>query len=1100
MSKRKRRHKRRVTKKKSRVKSSPATYFEALENRMMFTTLTGGDVFEFIDANHQTIRVVINGTPAETQVELIGATEGPNGTIRLGPLAGDITSGGQAGKIIEELGDISVDTFPHVSTGSTDINIQALASRDNGGTNETYGFNVADDGVPNRLIQLVVFDETDPSTVTLVADLHTNVATFPAGEVTRITAADFDPTDPSILYFVASSVAGGAVGDEGIDRLYAVDVDAGSMVAVEASALLVPGQFNDSVADPLTVSSIAFDRGHGGLFDGSDVAVVDVATDQVILGPDHGLVTGDAVVYRAGVGGTDVGGLTSDQTYFVVVIDPDAGIVQVATTFADATLPVPVVIDLTGTGTGTNHSLSDTNLYAIMNEGSGATATSGLALVDLVDTDNTTTPISIVDSDGNPISAISGIEFTDAAPTTGDPTLGDPVDADEEFFAITNAAESSKIYKVTTNLAVPFTDSAPAATLIGWLPDPEDFGSSTSPQRGRDLQGLAWHPNRINPFVVDQPLGVLLATDGTSDELVAIDTREINLPKRILGGKVGKTIQVLEDIGIDGDGIGISTPHAGAGRDSITLQGIASRDNGGANETYGFNVVDETLADDTVVRHIQLVVFDDANASRFRVVANLHENTGVFPLNDDMDPLTVDQPTVTTITAADFDPNNSRILYFVASSEAGGAVGDDGIDRLYRVNVDAGSATAIANSAQVLPGTFGETMDDPLVVTSLSFDDGAPSASGASALVIDGSDGVGAVDVVADELTLNAAHGLATGDAVVYDNGSGTDILGLTNGQTYFVVVVDPVTVQLTATYDDATQGPPVLVDLIDVGTGATHSISGTIGAQFDGSNGVVTDLATDRLTLGAGHGLVTGSEVVYRVGAGGSAIGGLADNQTYFAVVIDAAAGIVQLAITFNNAIQATPVVIDLTSLGTGTAHTLNGTTVNNATPTGGQLDGADGLVVDLVGDQLILGSFHGFVTGDQVVYGNGGGTDIGGLTDGQTYFVIVIDDAEGIIQLSSTLVPLVPIDLTTVSSGAGHTLTSGWTLYAIISKGSETGLAEVNLADTGTSSAARSILDFNDDPINNITGIEFTDASPTGSLTGADSQFFAITSAARQ
>lgn len=43
-----------------------------------------------------------------------------------------------------------------------------------------------------------------------------------------------------------------------------------------------------------------------------------------------------------------------------------------------------------------------------------------------------------------------------------------------------------------------------------------------------------------------------------------------------------------------------------------------------------------------------------------------------------------------------------------------------------------------------------------------------------------------------------------------------------------------------------------------------------------------------------------------------------------------------------------------------------------------------------------------HGLVTGQSVRYHNGGGTDIGGLTDGAEYFVIVID--ADTIQLAST------------------------------------------------------------------------------------------------
>src|SRR5205823_13261249 len=35
-----------------------------------------------------------------------------------------------------------------------------------------------------------------------------------------------------------------------------------------------------------------------------------------------------------------------------------------------------------------------------------------------------------------------------------------------------------------------------------------------------------------------------------------------------------------------------------------------------------------------------------------------------------------------------------------------------------------------------------------------------------------------------------------------------------------------------------------------------------------------------------------------------------------------------------------------------------------------------------------------HGLTTGEAVVYHNGGGTNVGGLIDGQTYYVIRVDD----------------------------------------------------------------------------------------------------------
>jgi len=62
-----------------------------------------------------------------------------------------------------------------------------------------------------------------------------------------------------------------------------------------------------------------------------------------------------------------------------------------------------------------------------------------------------------------------------------------------------------------------------------------------------------------------------------------------------------------------------------------------------------------------------------------------------------------------------------------------------------------------------------------------------------------------------------------------------------------------------------------------------------------------------------------------------------------------------------------------------------------------------------------------HGFSTGDRVIYSSEGGTDIGGLTSGQTYYVIKVDDNK--IKLSNSPSE-VAIDLTGLGEGYTHLL----------------------------------------------------------------------------
>lgn len=88
-----------------------------------------------------------------------------------------------------------------------------------------------------------------------------------------------------------------------------------------------------------------------------------------------------------------------------------------------------------------------------------------------------------------------------------------------------------------------------------------------------------------------------------------------------------------------------------------------------------------------------------------------------------------------------------------------------------------------------------------------------------------------------------------------------------------------------------------------------------------------------------------------------------------------------------------------------------------------------ADGSLI--LGDYTVVTAdagnlYHGFATGDAVIYRNGGGTSIGGLTTEATYYVIVIDQYN--IKLATTnqnALDGIAINLTAGATGSEHTLT---------------------------------------------------------------------------
>ena len=62
---------------------------------------------------------------------------------------------------------------------------------------------------------------------------------------------------------------------------------------------------------------------------------------------------------------------------------------------------------------------------------------------------------------------------------------------------------------------------------------------------------------------------------------------------------------------------------------------------------------------------------------------------------------------------------------------------------------------------------------------------------------------------------------------------------------------------------------------------------------------------------------------------------------------------------------------------------------------------DATDTSIVSISGDTLSFTN-HRFVTGQKVTYTDGGGTAIGGLTDGTSYFIIKVDQNQSNLQLT--------------------------------------------------------------------------------------------------
>jgi len=86
---------------------------------------------------------------------------------------------------------------------------------------------------------------------------------------------------------------------------------------------------------------------------------------------------------------------------------------------------------------------------------------------------------------------------------------------------------------------------------------------------------------------------------------------------------------------------------------------------------------------------------------------------------------------------------------------------------------------------------------------------------------------------------------------------------------------------------------------------------------------------------------------------------------------------------------------------------------------------DATDTDVVSISGNTLFFRN-HRFVNLQRVTYADGGGTAIGGLTDGTAYFIIKVDQNNiKLATSSSNAAAGTAIDLTSGAAGTSHTLT---------------------------------------------------------------------------
>ncbi|QDD11047.1 calcium-binding protein [Candidatus Methylopumilus planktonicus] len=314
------------------------------------------------------------------------------------------------------------------------------------------------------------------------------------------------------------------------------------------------------------------------------------------------------------------------------------------------------------------------------------------------------------------------------------------------------------------------------------------------------------------------------------------------------------------------------------------------------------------------------------------------------------------------------------------------------------------------------------------------------------------------VDDGDDTIRINN-HGLITGQAVVYDDGGNSNALGGglegEDGTTFYVIVVDDNHIKLSVSSEGAMNGEPIVIDVND--QNAIQSLTFETETTLQTEQSLYGDAGNDTLTVDLSFNYVDyyppNSETItfnpsavihdslfYSSSRYGIFPDTVVDGNQLFTYVISeerdgekliyhqgnagAIGNLVNETVYYVNYIDSTH--YELTNV-SGTAIAISNDYLNAE-------DAEDGsyYLTDFYTHVFEINA-HGFNTGDEVVYGDGSGSEINGLENEGSYYVIKKDDNNFV--LASTYensINLTPINFLTDDipwsgdfSGSDHTFT---------------------------------------------------------------------------
>lgn len=446
--------------------------------------------------------------------------------------------------------------------------------------------------------------------------------------------------------------------------------------------------------------------------------------------------------------------------------------------------------------------------------------------------------------------------------------------------------------------------------------------------------------------------------------------------------------------------------------------------------TFTRTITNRSLVSNTVASFTTQFQHDLAVGSTITTSSLSGNNTGIFTGTFTV----ASVPSATTFTVT--RPQAANVTTFTVTSRSRTTnVADVTFNTTHNLKI--GDVITISNMSGIDAGVFNGTWTIATVPATNRVTFLTPTSGTVSSLTVTGDIRVDqvAAEAITGTVTLNstAVQTPTTGTlslreipsaAVTGELVTDTKIAGLNNQQIYYIQRVDANTVRL---FNDINLTSATNIQTVGIGT---HSL-----VTFS------VDVVADTITI-PNHGFTLGELVEYDT-VGQTAIGGLTSGVPYYVVPVNG--NTFKLASTAQNAQDG--VTVDLTTATTPVGrHKLKSLIrTPDGTYTIASVLDANRFTVTAAGQvPVIVKTFnprtsidltqniikivsHGFNTGTEITYSNGGDTSIGGLTNNVHYYVIVVN--KDWIRLAETQINAesgIPLTLSTFGAGVAHTLTS--------------------------------------------------------------------------